>query len=645
MTAETSAFTTDFAAEFPATEDQWRKAAEAALKGRPLDAILNARTIDGIPFEAISARREAKAIAGRPAGARWTAMTRIDIADPEAANAQALEDLNNGASGLSLVFDGGYVGNGLVADTLDRLEATLAGVLLDLAPVHLDAGPFRGRATAALFAALVERREQDPSETTVLFGVDPLRSLAQSGSAPAPMEKLAAGAADMVRSLRGRGFASPILMADQRLAHEAGASEAQELAGALATTTELVRSVSDAGLDAETIFGAIALAFSADADQFATIAKLRAARLLWAALAREYGFGDRPVHIHAETSRRMLAGADAQTNMVRTTIAAFAAGVGGADSVVTLPHTLARGGADGDARRIARNTQAIVLEETNAYRVADPAAGAGAIEQLTDGLAARAWEIFREIERDGGMLKALTSGAWQERIAKIRETRAQAIATRKVPIIGVSHFSKADETAAATPAEPRPDAGGNPLPIDADFPAMVEAFLDGASLGSATATGAGAITVAPLASARLAEPFEALRAENVARDPRPTAFLALVGPIARHGVRAGFMRNLLEAGGILVVDGPVEAEASAVAEAYSAAGATVAVVCGADPDYAESGAAVAKALTGAGATVWLAGRPKDGQAELEQAGVTRFVAAGDDAIEVLEAASNAKGGA
>lgn len=645
MTAEPQAFTTDFAAEFPATEDSWRKAAEAALKGRPLDSILHGRTIDGLAFEAIRPRREAKPIAGRPAGARWTAMTRIDLADPEAANAQALEDLNNGASGLSLVFADAEGRGGLVADTLDRLEKALDGVLLDLAPVRIDAQPFRARPTAALLAALVERKGQNPSETNVLFGVDPLRSLAQSGALPAPMDKLAAGAADMVRSLRGRGFSSPILMADQRLAHEAGASEAQELAGALASVAELVRSVSDAGLDAETVFGAIALAFSADADQFATIAKFRAARLLWAALAREYRFGDESVHIHAETSRRMLAGADAQTNMVRSTIAAFAAGVGGADSIVTLPYTLALGGADADARRIARNTQAIVLEETNAYRVADPGAGAGAIEHLTDTLAESAWEIFREIEREGGMLKCLLSGAWQARIDATAKARAKAVATRKIPIVGVSQFPKADETRLTLPAAATPATGGAaPAPAGGAFGALVEAFLGGAAVPDPLA--GGAAETAPVLTPRpLSAAFEALRAANEARAPRPTAFLALVGPIARHGARAGFIRNLLEAGGVRTVDGPVEAAAGALVEAYRSSGACLAVVCGADPDYAGAGAEAAKALAGASATVWLAGRPKDGRAELEAAGVSRFVAAGDDAVETLEAASNAKGGA
>lgn len=643
MTAE--AFTTDFAAEFPATEDAWRKAAEAALKGRPLDSILHARTIDGLAFEAIRPRREAKPIAGRPAGARWTAMTRIDLADPEAANAQALEDLNNGASGLSLVFADAEGRGGIVADTLDRLEKALDGVLLDLAPIRIDAQPFRARPTAALLTALVERKGQKPAETNILFGVDPLRSLAQSGALPAPLDKLAAGAADMVRTLRGRGFSSPILMADQRLAHEAGASEAQELAGALASVAELVRSVSGAGLDAETVFGAIALAFSADADQFATIAKLRAARLLWAALAREYGFGDQGVHIHSETSRRMLAGADAQTNMVRSTIAAFAAGVGGADSVVTLPHTLALGGADADARRIARNTQAIVLEETNAYRVADPAAGAGAIEHLTDALAGAAWDIFREIERDGGMLKCLLSGAWQARIEATAKTRAKAVATRKIPIVGVSQFPKADEAQPRlTLAEAPARTEAEPVPAGGDFGALVEAFLGGAAVSDPLATGA-AETAPVLAPRSVSAAFEELRAANEARSPRPTAFLALLGPIARHGARAGFIRNLLDAGGVKTVDGPIEAEAGSVVEAYGTSGAGVTVVCGADPDYAEAGAEIVKALAGAGATVWLAGRPRDGRAELEAAGVSRFVAAGDDVIETLQAASNATGGA
>ncbi|WP_020180456.1 methylmalonyl-CoA mutase family protein [Methylopila sp. M107] len=610
--APAGAFTTDFAAEFPSTEAQWRQAAEAALKGRPLDPIIRGKLLDGVAFDAIRMRRAAQPIAGRAAGARWTAMTRIDEADAATANAQALEDLNNGASGLSLTIAAGAGGPGL---PLGALESALDGVLLDLAPLHIDAAPFEGPAAAAAIAALVEARGLKACEVAVLFGLDPIRDLLTAGGAPKSWDEIAAETQGALTDLKGRGFTSPLLVSDQRLAHEAGASEALELAGALATAVEFVRLFPDAG--AETVVDSTALAFSVDANQFAGIAKLRAARLLWAALRRELGLADKPVHIHAETSRRMMTRNDAQTNIVRSTIAAFAAGVGGADSVVTLPFTAAFGVAGADARRIARNTQGIVLEETNAYRVADPSAGAGAIEDLTDALATRAWALFQEIEGLGGKLAAVKSGDWQKLVAKARDARDRDVATRKTAVVGVSQFPKADEVPAASVAEAPPP----PAPTGGD------------------------LSVEPLTPRRVAEPFEALRAANEAKSPKPAVFLALAGPIARHAARAGFMRNLLEAGGLGVVDGPIGGDAAAAAKAFQSSAASIAVVTGADADYAEEGAALAKALKGAGATVWLAGRPKDGVAELEAAGVSRFVAAGDDALEILNAASTGNGGA
>ncbi|MET0314245.1 MAG: methylmalonyl-CoA mutase family protein, partial [Hansschlegelia sp.] len=183
MTNDTQA--TDFAAEFPATRDQWLSAAEAALKGRPLDTILTHRSIDGVAVQAIAERRAPRPIVGRAPGSPWTAMTRIDIGEPRAAGAQALEDLENGASGLSLRFaspDGD--GPGLVADTLPRLEQALHGVMLDLAPIHLDAPGSDGVAAAALFAALVETRRHPPGDVEALFGLDLLRA----GSAQPPAE-------------------------------------------------------------------------------------------------------------------------------------------------------------------------------------------------------------------------------------------------------------------------------------------------------------------------------------------------------------------------------------------------------------------------------------------------------------------------
>lgn len=615
MTADASAFTTDFAAEFPFDEASWRKAAEAALKGRPLDPVIRAKLVDGTAFDAILPRAAVRTIAGRPAGARWSAMARVDIADPAAANAQVLEDLDNGASGLALVL----TPDGLGAATVDELDAALAGVMLDLVTTAVEAAPLCGVQAATLVAALVEKRGQKPADVQVLFGLDMVRDALLTGSAP-----VAKDIADALTTLGGLGFTSPALLIDGRVAHEAGASEAQELAGVLSAAVEHVRSLAAHGLDARTVLDASAIALAADGDQFATIAKFRAARLLWAALRREFGLSEKPLHIHAETSRRMLTVNDSQTNIVRATIAAFATGVGGADSVVVLPHSFALGAIDGDARRIARNVQSIVLEESNVYRVADPAAGAGAIEALTDALAEKAWAAFQEIEAQGGMFSALKSGFWQGRIAETRKARGKLVASRKVPLVGVSEFPKADEIAVPL-AKPAPAQSG--------------------ALGSVTGETIGE----PLSPARLSEPFERLRHENEAAAERPAVFLAPLGPIARHSARAGFIRNLLAAGGLATPEGPIDASADDIAAAFNASGARLAVICGADGDYAEIGAAVAEALTGAGAAVWLAGRPKEGREPLEAAGVTRFVAAGDDAIDILTEATTiaakAKGGA
>jgi methylmalonyl-CoA mutase len=645
MTTEPTTRATAFAAEFPASEEEWRKAAEAALKGRPLDRALGRSTIDGVPVDAIAPRVEAKPIAGRPAGAPWIAMTRIDLPDAQAANAQALEDLNNGASGLSLVFAPPGGGDGLVADTVERLDAALAGVLLDLAPIHLDVAPFEGRATAALVAALVEKRGFDPASTTVLFGADLIRNLIRTGALPNPWPEMRARFAGTVKALRARGFVSPVAMLDMRVAHSVGASEAQELGTALASATEHVRALLDNGVDLDTAADAMAFAFACDADQFASIAKLRAFRLLWAAWRREAGLREKAVHVHAETSRRMMTRRDPQTNMVRTAIAAFAAGVGGADSVTVLPYTFALDGADADARRLARNTQAMVMEESNAHRVADPAAGAGAIEALTERFAEAGWSAFRAIERSGGLHPAVMGGAWQAGISETRKARAALVATRQTPIVGVSEFPQGSEqpTSIKRPAAPPPAPATQPLGEDlgdgpADFERIVSALLTGASFADIRA----AMRLAPSAASvaldldRSAESFEALWAANGADEAR--AFLALIGPVARHAARAGFVRNLLAAGGLGAIEGPAGADAETTAATFADSGAGLAIVCGADDGYAADGEAVVAALKARGATVWLAGRPKDGAEALEAAGVSRFVTAGDDALATLQEA-------
>jgi methylmalonyl-CoA mutase len=302
---------------------------------------------------------------------------------------------------------------------------------------------------------------------------------------------------------------------------------------------------------------------------------------------------------------------DPHVNMLRSTIAVFAAGVGGADAVTVLPHTLAIGLPDRFARRIARNTQLLLIEESNLAKVADPAAGAGGIEDLTDKLCVAAWTLFQEIERAGGAPAALESGLLQHKVAAVCAARRNAVAHRKDALTGSSDYPNLMET-----------------------PAQV---LDAKPV--AIPPPAAAITYPALSPIRLAEPFEKLR--NASDDmlkktgARPKIFLANLGTLAEFTTRATFAKNFFEAGGVEAVTSDGYKSRDDVIAAFKASGAKLACLCSSDAGYAREGADAAKALQSAGAKhIYMAGRHKD-EAALKSAGVGRFIFAGCDALAVL----------
>ena len=358
----------------------------------------------------------------------------------------------------------------------------------------------------------------------------------------------------------------------------------------------------------------IAIALAADADQFLTTAKLRAARrLVWrVAAACGAGAAAAEVHITAVTAWRMLAKRDPWTNIMRTTIACAAAAFGGADAIVVLPFTYALGRTDRFARRLARNIQIVCQEESNLGRVTDPAGGSWYVESLTDDLARKAWELFQEIERRGGMAAALQAWVIQDEIARTAEARAKAIATGRIELTGVSTF-----------------------PLLGDDGITVEPWPKGAA-----ASPTPAITVRPLRQARLAEPFEALRdAADATKAPTghyPQVFLASLGAVIDHNTRSRWVANFLATGGIeaLTSDGYTSPEEAAAA--FRASGALAACICSSDALYAAHADATARALKEGGAKlVLMAGRPGEREAALRAAGVDQFLYAGQDAIEVL----------
>ena len=605
------------AADFaPATYEDWRKLVDGVLKGAPFEKLVG-KTYDNLRIDPIYSRAQNTApIAGRAKAAPWQIMQRIDHPDAAVANAQALHDLENGANGLELEFAGGPGARGFgIADAAkETLARVLDGVIFD-AGIAIALNPVLGRDNAGMnLADLIKAGGFEPAKVDIRFNYQPLTTMAVRGATPAPWPEMAPPFAKMIHGLMGRGFKGPFALADGRPVHDAGGSEAQELAFVLAVAIAYLRALEAGGVSLDMARAALSFRLSADADQFLTMAKFRALRLLWARVEQNCGLTPKPVFVAAETAWRMLTQRDPYVNMLRATIATFSAGLGGADSIAALPHTLALGLPDAFARRAARNTQLVLLEESNLAKVADPAAGSGGIEALTHQLCEAAWTLFQDIEKAGGAFAALEQNLIQRKVAATRAAREANIARRKEVLTGASEFPNLHEAHVAV--------------------------LDATPVAQAP-YGDARITFDALAPMRLAAPFEALRdkSDEILKKSgaRPKVFLANLGTPADFTARATFAKSFFETGGIEAIDTEGFSDPNALAGAFKASGAVLACLCSSDKVYAEHAAAAAKALQAAGARhIYLAGRPGEQEASLRSAGVNDFVFAGGDALAALQ---------
>ncbi|WP_112663139.1 methylmalonyl-CoA mutase family protein [Microvirga flavescens] len=639
------------ASEFPAaTREQWLRLVEGVLKGADFDKKLVGRTYDGLTIQPLYPKAEGATPISRAEAGPWRVAQRIDHPDPQKANELALADLEGGADALVLVTDKAPAarGFGVRVEDLDTLDKALTGVMLDLIHLRLDAGG-RGRQMAALLIALCERRGLKLSNLSLDLGLDPIGAMAATGNLSASWNTVSARAAQTLGDLTSKGFTGRAFLADGRPYHEAGASEAQELAAVLATGLAYMRTLEAGGHSLDTARRALAFLLVADADEFLTVAKFRALRRLWARVEEACGLTPVPLRLHAETAWRMTTRRDPWVNMLRGTIAAFSAGIGGADAVTVLPFTAPLGLPDAFARRVARNTQLILLDEANLARVADPAAGAGGFEALTDALCEKAWTLFQEIEREGGIVESLKQEALQSRIAETRSARAKAIATRKDPITGTSEFPNLHEADVAV-LMPSPSSGGQtdlekaPLP-EAAFASLVQAASTGASVSAlaASAPGPDPVSVEPLPSHRTAEPFETLRdaadAVFAKTGSRPKVFLANLGPVAAFTARATFAKNFFEAGGIEALSNDGFSSLDDLVAAARKSGAKLVCLCSSDEIYQSHAVDAATALKKAGLNaLYLAGRPGDLQESLTKAGIGNFIFVGCDVLKILSEA-------
>jgi methylmalonyl-CoA mutase len=618
------------AADFaPATAADWRKLVDDVLKGTPFEKLVG-KTYDGLRIEPIYTRAKgASPITGRAAAAPWQIMQRIDQPDPAQANAQALHDLDNGAGGLSLVFAGAHGARGFgLPPTAEAVAKVLDGVFLDAGiSMELQIGP-QSRAVALQIADYIRTKGISPTTCDIRFGFDPLGACATSGSSTGAWTEIVPAVTDAAKVLADRGFKGPFFAADGRVIHDAGGSEAQELAFVLASAVDYLRGLEGAGIALDEARRMIYARLSADADQFLTLAKFRALRLLWARVEQACGLMPKPLLISAETAWRMLTRHDPYVNMLRATVATFSAGLGGADSVCVLPHTQALGLPDGGARRIARNTQLILLEEASLAKVLDPAAGSGGIEALTRELCQKSWALFQDIEKTGGAFAALEQNLIQRSVAMTRAAREMNVAKRRDVLTGTSEFPNLHEKPADV--------------LDAK-PVTLAPY------------GKENINFEGLAPIRLAVPFERLRDLSddwlKATGARPKVFLATLGAPADFAARANFARDFFEAGGIEAVDSglagnegsaPTHSAANGtrdedtLTEAFKLSGAQMVCLCSSNEVYADQGVATLQALQAEGVRhIYLAGQPNELEPALRQAGACDLIFAGSNGLATL----------
>lgn len=692
--------------EFPSpTYDEWQQAAVASLKGRPFEKLV-APTYEGIFIQPLYRREDtaeidaARTIPGAPPYLRgasaasylarpWAIAQELALGSPEAFNRAARFDLERGQTTVNLLLDGptragkdpddaqaGEVGRGGVSlATVEDVAAALEGIDPAATPITVRAGTV----ALPLLALLVAHARRSGHSDAALHGClenDPLGVLAHEGRLPLSLARAFDEMAQITlwADQRAPGLATAAVHTYPY--HNAGANAVQEVAFALATGVAYLRALSRRGIAIDAAARHLRFDFAVGGSFFMEVAKLRAARQLWAQVVAAFGGGEdaQRMRQHGRTARRNKTTIDPYTNLLRVTTEALAAAVGGVESLHVAPFDEPARPPDEFARRIARNVQVILQEEAHLTQVIDPAGGSYAVEALTDRLAREAWALFQEVERRGGMTEALKDGFAQAQIAEVARKRADNLARRRDVLVGANQFANPREGAPAgdetdyealcqrraaqlTGYRSGDDGMARAAAVErlaqtmtAAPESLVEAAIAaaaaGATLGEMTRVlrdhdGARPV-IAPVPLMRAAEPFEALRRTAAGYAGKhgqpPRVFLANMGPPRQHRARADFAQGFFETGGFQVIDNggyptPEDAAAAAVASAAPAV-----VICSSDETYPEIVRPLVKAIRKKApqTAIILAGRPEEQLEAHRKAGVDAFIHLGADCLALNE---------
>ncbi|MCP4675987.1 MAG: methylmalonyl-CoA mutase [Deltaproteobacteria bacterium] len=687
--------------EYP-TYEQWREVAEKTLKGAPFEKKLLTKTYEGITLQPVynpDDVRDLPHMGGLPGFAPyvrgasaagqsaepWKICQEITYATPEEVNEALRHDLERGQTGIRVVLDRAGQ-SGLDPDKAEAMEIGRDGVsvisVADIAkilqgidsesfPLHIDAGS-SGIPAAALLVAQLRDRGVNLASVGGCFENDPLGMLARHGKLPRSLDSHYNEMAALTGWALQNAPSFKTISASGHPYHDAGGSAVEELAAVLATGVTYLRELSSRGLAVNDVASKMLFSVSLGGNFFVEVAKLRAARLVWAQAVEAFGGSDaaKKMTLHARTSAWNKTALDPYVNMLRATTETFSSAVGGSDSVMTSPFDEPIRKSDSFSRRIARNLQVVLQEESHMNQVVDPAGGSWYVEYLTDAIASKAWALFQDVEREGGMAKALAAGMLQNKIKETADARAKDLNTRKSTLIGTNLFPNATEKpldprvsdqealagkrCAAAKAVRDKKSGAGPLEAMAWLAgqssanlieAAIEAAASGATLGEmSNALKTESSTPEKVPSIQIhrgAERHERMRMaarEYEAKTGRaPAVFLANMGPIPQHKPRADFTTGFFEVGGFTVLGNDGFKTPEEAAEAAVASNADVAVICSTDDTYPELVPRFTGSLKEKNQTmkIVLAGYPKNQVEEHKKSGVDEFIHIKANNYEIL----------
>lgn len=651
--------------------EEWKQEVEKSLKGKPFEKLYST-TYENITIKPIYTRLDIALLAhveqypgfpGYVRGTRangyiqepWKVSQEISAASPKEWNEIVKHDLAKGQTEIHIALEQ----LGFPVASLDDVEIMFSDIDLAQYSLRVDAGA-QSLSFVALFAAYLQKRHIPFAGVRGTVGMDPIGTLAETGHLSFSLASLYDMMADITKWAKNNMPHVKTVIVRSELYHNGGANAIQELAFAFSTAVEYIHACLDRGLAIDDIAPRIQFSFAVGSNFFMEIAKLRAARLVWSNIVQAFGGSEQAqkIAMHARTSYFTKTIYDPYVNMLRAAAEAFAATIGGADSLHVSPFDEAIGPADEFSRRIARNTQLILLEEAHIANVIDPAGGSYYVETLTAQLAEEAWKLFQQIEGKGGIVKTLQDGFVQVEVENVAKQRKDNVKKRKEKIVGTNFYANLAEA----PIQKANEGSEKAFPfskVDEENVAQLQAgfrekrWVETAvfmALRRATAQEIEAalkddgtvINVKPIPQWRLAEPFEQLRKAAEAHlekyGARPTVHLINIGNIPNYKARADFITGFFEAGGMAVVKSEgIHTAEKAVSEAINANG-THYIICGSDESYTDIVPAIAKALKQANSNVklYVAGKQApDVEQSFVQAGVDGFIHIGSNCYETI----------